>query len=71
MSRGFVKEDDLEHAGTDVPERPISAHPNYVSANGYAQLQRQAAALEQEMLSLKSKQDESAAQQRLVIVNRD
>ncbi|MDZ4097615.1 MAG: transcription elongation factor GreAB, partial [Methylophilaceae bacterium] len=24
MSRGFVKEDDLEHAGTDLPERPVS-----------------------------------------------
>ncbi len=71
MSRGFVKEDDLEHAGTDVPERPVSMQPNYVTANGYAQLQQQATALEQEILSLKSKQDESAAQQRLVIMNRD
>ena len=25
MSRAFVKENDLEHAGIDVPERPISA----------------------------------------------
>jgi transcription elongation GreA/GreB family factor len=71
MSRGFVKEDDLEHAGTDVPERPVSAHPNYVTANGYAQLQAEALKLEQEMLSLKAKKDESAAQQRLVIINRD
>ena len=71
MSRGFVKEDDLEHAGTDVPERPVSAHPNYVTANGYAQLQAEALKLEQEMLSLKAKKDESSAQQRLVIINRD
>ena len=71
MSRGFVKEDDLEHAGTDVPERPVSAHPNYVTANGYAQLQRQAAALEQEISSLSASKDESAAQQKLVIFNRD
>jgi hypothetical protein len=42
MSRGFVKEDDLEHAGTDVPERPVSTHTNYVTANGYAQLQQKA-----------------------------
>ncbi|NBX00622.1 MAG: transcription elongation factor GreAB, partial [Methylophilaceae bacterium] len=27
MSRGFVKEDDLELAGTDLPERPISLLP--------------------------------------------
>ena len=34
MSRGFVKEDDLEHAGTDIPERPVSQHPNYVTPLG-------------------------------------
>ncbi len=71
MSRGFVKEDDLEHAGTDVPERPISAHPNYVTANGYAQLQAQAASLEQTILKLQAKKDDPQAQQQLVIANRD
>jgi transcription elongation factor GreB len=71
MSRGFVKEDDLEHAGTDVPERPISAHPNYVTANGYAQLQAQAASLEQMILKLKAKKEDPQAQQQLVIANRD
>ena len=38
MSRGFVKEDDLELAGTDLPERPISELPNYVTPNGLKQL---------------------------------
>jgi transcription elongation factor GreB len=71
MSRGFVKEDDLEHAGTDVPERPVSIHPNYVTANGYAQLQQQAEKLTQEVLSLSSKKDESSAQQKLAVLNRD
>lgn len=71
MSRGFVKEDDLEHAGTDVPERPISAHPNYVTANGYAQLQAQATSLEQTILKLKTKKDDPQAQQQLVIADRD
>ena len=37
MSRGFVKEDDLELAGTDLPERPISEHPNYVTPQGLQQ----------------------------------
>jgi transcription elongation factor GreB len=71
MSRGFVKEDDLEHAGTDVPERPISAHPNYVTVDGYAQLQAQAASLEQTILKLKAKKEDPQAQQQLVIANRD
>jgi transcription elongation factor GreB len=71
MSRGFVKEDDLEHAGTDVPERPISAHPNYVTANGYAQLQAQATSLEQTILKLQAKKEDPQAQQQLIIANRD
>jgi transcription elongation factor GreB len=71
MSRGFVKEDDLEHAGTDIPERPISVHPNYVTANGYAQLQAQAASLEQAIRKLMAKKDDPQAQQQLAIANRD
>lgn len=71
MSRGFVKEDDLEHAGTDIPERPMSAHPNYVTATGYAQLQAQATSLEQAIHKLKAKKDDAQAQQQLAIANRD
>ncbi len=71
MSRGFVKEDDLEHAGTDVPERQISAHPNYVTATGYAQLQAQATSLEQAIRKLNAKKEDPQAQQQLTIANRD
>ena len=63
MSRGFVKEDDLEHAGTDVPERQLSQHPNYVTVNGYAQLEKLATELEQQRLSLSVIKDEQQAQQ--------
>ena len=71
MSRGFVKEDDLEHAGTDVPERQLSQHPNYVTVNGYAQLEKLAAELEQQRLSLSVIKDEQQAQQKLAVINRD
>lgn len=71
MSRGFVKEDDLEHAGTDVPERPISAHPNYVTANGYALLEQQANALELQRKALSAKKDDAAAIAQLAVINRD
>jgi transcription elongation factor GreB len=71
MSRGFVKEDDLEHAGTDVPERPISAHPNYVTVNGYAQLEKQATELEQQRKLLSAKKDNAEAIAQLAVVNRD
>ena len=36
MSRAFVKEDDLAE---DVVDRPISPHPNYVTASGLAQIE--------------------------------
>ena len=71
MSRGFVKEDDLEHAGTDVPERQLSQHPNYVTVNGYAQLEKLAAELEQQRLRLSATKDEQQAQQKLAVINRD
>ncbi len=71
MSRGFVKEDDLEHAGTDVPERPISAHPNYVTANGYAQLKALEAELEQKRTALGANRDAVGTQQQLAVINRD
>lgn len=71
MSRGFIKEDDLEHAGTDVPERQISQHANYVTVNGYAQLEKLATELEQRRLSLSATKDEQQAQQKLAVINRD
>ncbi|OAM52771.1 transcription elongation factor GreAB [Methylovorus sp. MM2] len=71
MSRGFVKEDDLEHAGTDLPERPLSEHPNYVTPTGLKQLQEKADALEQERLLLAQRKEDPVAQQKLVMVERD
>jgi transcription elongation factor GreB len=71
MSRGFVKEDDLEHAGTDLPERPLSEHPNYVTPAGLQQLQQQAADLEQQRLALAPRKEDPSAQQQLARINRD
>ena len=71
MSRGFVKEDDLEHAGTDLPERPLSEHPNYVTPAGLQQLQQQATDLEQQRLKLAPLKDDPSAQQQLARINRD
>lgn len=71
MSRGFVKEDDLEHAGTDLPERPISSFPNYVTATGLSQLEQLADSLSAERLSLVSRKDDQIAMQKLAMVERD
>jgi transcription elongation factor GreB len=71
MSRGFVKEDDLEHAGTDVPERTISASPNYVTTHGYAQLQKLAEDIEDEIKQLSAKKESTEVIQKLAVLNRD
>ena len=39
MSRAFVKEQDTDHVD-DLPERPISEHPNDVTETGLAQIER-------------------------------
>lgn len=71
MSRGFVKEDDLEHAGTDLPERPVSEHPNYVTPFGLAQLETQAHELETERRVCVARKDDPSANQRLGVIDRD
>ena len=71
MSRGFVKEDDLEHAGTDLPERPVSPHPNYVTPVGLKLLQQAAEQLEQERTELFPRKEDPIANQRLSVVQRD
>ena len=70
MSRGFVKEDDLEHAGTDLPERPLSDLPNYVTPHGYWLLEQSAEKLDAERALLIGKEDD-AAKQKLAMVDRD
>ena len=46
MSRAFVKEDDLEHAGVDIPERPVSSLSNYLTPFGYRELEKKIIELE-------------------------
>jgi transcription elongation factor GreB len=72
MSRAFVKENDLEHAGIDVPERPVSAHPNYVTPTGLQQLEAEADRLEKERLAQKQLQlTEPLARQKIAMIDRD
>jgi transcription elongation GreA/GreB family factor len=43
MSRAFVKETDAD-AALDLPDRPVSEHPNDVTAQGLAQIEAAVAA---------------------------
>lgn len=39
MSRAFVKESDDDRAIEELPDRPISPHPNIVTSEGLAQIE--------------------------------
>lgn len=71
MSRGFVKEDDLEHAGTDLPERPLSLHPNYVTPRGLQLLEAEASKLDKLRADLVNRKEDAIAQQQLANIDRD
>ena len=43
MSVAFTKEEDSESAAADLPDRPISPHPNLVTAKGLSQLDEELA----------------------------
>jgi len=71
MSRAFVKENDLEHAGIDIPERTLSGEPNYVTPKGLKLLNEKIDALEIEREALKQKKDDPIAKQKIATVERD
>lgn len=72
MSRAFVKENDDDQLSGDLPERPLAAHANYVTAHGLAQLQARVRGLSVRHEQLKPLADEdSEAKQTLREIDRD
>jgi transcription elongation factor GreB len=71
MSRAFVKENDLEHAGIDIPERPVSQSPNYVTPNGLKQLKETMHLIETEIRSIKELEDSPEIKQNKMKLERD
>ena len=68
MSRAFVNEDLQSEAQAELPERPQSEHPNYVTPQGLAALERRLANLLAERSALSDDADEmrhKAARQRI------
>jgi transcription elongation GreA/GreB family factor len=70
MSRAFVKEADDNLPSDELPERPQSPHPNYVTPAGLAQLHARVHALQEERDRLAA-QDDPMARTRLLEVKRD
>jgi len=71
MSRAFVKEQDAGTPNQDLPERPVSEHPNYVTPAGLAGLERRAGELESRRLELLAAGDEPMAAEELLHVDRE
>ncbi len=71
MSRAFVKENDLEHAGIDIPERPLSEEPNYVTPRGLSLLNQTIDDLEKEREALNTKKDEPMVRKKIAMIERD
>lgn len=72
MSRAFVKESETDAIVEDLPERPQSPHPNYVTPEGLAQLERdRAALLERRRQLLQGSEDDIAQAETLRHVERD
>lgn len=74
MSRAFVKEPDEGAPIEDLPDRPISDHPNYVTPTGLQQLESRLGELEQQRLDLLEKidrEDDALAREQLAAVTRD
>jgi len=60
MSRAFVKELDGDQADTDLPERPQSEHPNYITSDGLQKIKSEVEALRHKRDLLKKEEDLSA-----------
>ena len=71
MSRAFVKENDLEHAGIDIPERPLSDEPNYVTTRGLKLLNQNIDDLVKEREALNEKKDDPIVKQKVAVIERD
>jgi transcription elongation GreA/GreB family factor len=72
MSRAFVKEADGEQPGEELPERPQSPHPNYVTASGLKALQEHLAKLQEERRHLtEGGEPEMLDKEHLKLVERD
>jgi transcription elongation GreA/GreB family factor len=60
MSRAFTKEPDEGEAVEDVPDRPISEHPNLVTAQGLAQIEDAMARAQEELTRAQAANDRGA-----------
>lgn len=60
MSRAFVRETDGDEVPEDRPERPVSPHPNFVTARGLVQIEGRIRDLDRAREAAKREEDKTA-----------
>ncbi|MDA0703453.1 MAG: GreA/GreB family elongation factor [Proteobacteria bacterium] len=71
MSRAFVREPDGDEVQDDLPPKPQSEHPNYVTPGGLTALQAMRDRLQTEKAALEAHKDDMESKQALPHVQRD
>ncbi|MDB5433099.1 MAG: transcription elongation factor [Caulobacter sp.] len=71
MSVAFTREEDSEAAAADLPDRPISPHPNLVTATGLALLEQALAEARAAYSAAQSNGDVSADRTAMARATRD
>lgn len=69
MSRAFTREDAPKD--DEPPERPVSSRPNYVTANGLAQLETTLKTLSKERSALLGGSDDPELRRKRLLIERD
>ncbi|HEX4741371.1 MAG TPA: transcription elongation factor GreA [Caulobacteraceae bacterium] len=71
MSVAFTREEDLEAAAADLPDRPISPHPNVVTPEGLAAIDTALAEARAAYAAAQAKDDVSADRTAMARATRD
>jgi transcription elongation GreA/GreB family factor len=71
MAVAFTREEDLESRASDLPDRPVSPHPNLVTASGLAALEAELAAAREAYAAAQAKGDVSADRTAMARATRD
>lgn len=71
MSVAFTREEDLEATAADLPDRPISPHPNLVTAEGLAAIEAELASARAAYAAAQAKGDIEADRTAMARATRD
>ncbi len=61
MSVAFTRESDIEAHAADLPDRPVSNHPNLVTAEGLAQIEAELVKARADLSAARAKGEDVAA----------